>query len=126
MNTMNMPGFTADDSLYETSGRYQSEATRSLGNGTKDNQVYMQKPNSQNTPGGSCYGHTSCTTISGIYDSMGRCCIYPSNGFPFASIAITTNAMIGDWFSAPLRLAKVEFSPESSWEWWACFCAHHF
>jgi len=84
MNTMNMPGFTADASLYETSGHYQSEATRSFGNGTKDNQVYMQKPNSQNTPGGSCYGFTSGTLISGTYDSMGRCCTGPDyKGFPF-------------------------------------------
>ena len=83
MKTMNMPGFTADSSLYERSGHYQSEATRSSGNGTNDNRVYMQRPNSQNTPGGSCYGHTSGVTISGTYDSMGRCCIHPRNGFPF-------------------------------------------
>ena len=80
---MNMPGFTADASLYETRGSYQSEATRSFGNRTIDNRVYMQKPNSQNTPGGSCIGHTSGTTITGTYDSKGRCCIYPANAFPF-------------------------------------------
>jgi hypothetical protein len=83
LKIMNMPGFTADASLYEMSGHYKSEASRSFGNRTKDNQVHMQKPNSQNTPGGSCIGHTSGTTITGTYDSMGRCCIYPANAFPF-------------------------------------------
>jgi len=71
MNTVNIPEFTAEASLYETSGHYQSQATRSFGTGTKDNQVYMQKPNSQNTPGGSCYGFTSGTLISPL--SMKSC-----------------------------------------------------
>jgi hypothetical protein len=113
MNTMNMPGFTADASLYKASGHYQSGATRSFGNGTKDNQVHMQKPNSQNTPGGSCYGHVSGTIISGTYDSSGRCCTGPAYpGFPtcidcdtgkcydryggrHASPALTANALLG-------------------------------
>ena len=77
---MNMPGFKADASLYGKSGRYLSKLSRS---NTNHNQVYMQKPNSQNTPGGNCYGFTSGTLITGTYDSQGRCCIYPRNAFPF-------------------------------------------
>jgi hypothetical protein len=33
MNTMNMPGFTAETSLYETSGHYQSVTTQSYSSG---------------------------------------------------------------------------------------------
>jgi len=77
---MKIPGFTADASLNRMSRRYQSETRFS--NRTKD-QVQMQKPNSQNTKGGACTGHTSGTTISGTYDSLGRCCTAPPNGFPF-------------------------------------------
>ena len=33
MNTMNMPGFTAEASLYKRSGRYQSVATQSFSSG---------------------------------------------------------------------------------------------
>lgn len=77
---MRIPGFTADASLDNLSRRYQS-ATRF--SHTNDNQVQMQKPNNQNTPGGSCVGHTSGTTITGTYDTLGRCCIHPANGFPF-------------------------------------------
>lgn len=77
---MNMPGFTAGTSLYETSGHYQSSATPSFGIGAKANQVLMQKPNSQNTPGGTCYGKAGPDIISGTYDSMGRCC-GPHGGF---------------------------------------------
>lgn len=80
---MTMPGFSADASLFEASKHYQSEADRSFGNRTKYNQVYMQKPNSENTPGGSCIARTSGTTIIGTYDSKGRCCTYPPNAFPF-------------------------------------------
>lgn len=83
MDTLRVPGFSADASLYETSGYYQSHAIRSFGKKAKGNKVYMQKPNSQNIPGGSCYGFTSGTLIRGTYDSMGRCCTYPPNGFPF-------------------------------------------
>jgi hypothetical protein len=80
---MNIPGFTAEASLYDVSG-YQHEATRSFGDGTKDSQVQMQRQNSQNTPGGNCTGHTSGTTIQGSYDSLGRCCTGPNHpGFPF-------------------------------------------
>ena len=77
---MSMPGFKADASLYRKNARYLSEVSRPS---TNYDRVYMQKPNSQNTPGGSCYGHTSGTTITGTYDSQGRCCIHPANGFPF-------------------------------------------
>jgi hypothetical protein len=73
---MNIPGFTAENSTYETIGRFRSET---ISNGTKDNQVYMQKPNSANTPGGKCSGWMSGNvTISGQYDSMGRCCEDPT------------------------------------------------
>jgi hypothetical protein len=78
---MRMPGFTAENSTY-TMSRFRSDP-RSLGNGTRDNQVFMQKPNSQNTPGGSCIGRISGTVITGTYDSLGRCCIHPKDGFPF-------------------------------------------
>lgn len=77
---MSIPGFTAEHSTYPTS-RFRS-ARRSLGHVKRDNTVFMQKPNSQNTPGGSCYGRVSGTLISGTYDSLGRCCTYPPNGFP--------------------------------------------
>lgn len=77
---MRIPGFTADASLNQMHRRYQSETTFS---NTAMDEVQMQKPNSQNTAGGKCYGHTSGTTITGTYDSQGRCCIHPANGFPF-------------------------------------------
>lgn len=80
---MNIPGFTAENSTYKTISRFRSETTRSIGNGAKDNKVYMQKPNSQNTPGGACTGSISGTIISGTYDSIGRCCTYPPRAFPF-------------------------------------------
>jgi hypothetical protein len=83
MNVHKIPGFTADASLYDTSLRYRSDDDRSFASGSKQDQVYMQKPNSQNTAGGKCTGHTSGTTITGTYDSLGRCCIYPKNGFPY-------------------------------------------
>ncbi|MGH8605468.1 MAG: hypothetical protein ACREXR_22560, partial [Gammaproteobacteria bacterium] len=93
---MSIPGFTAEISTYKTISRFRSETTRSIGNGTKDNKVYMQKPNSENTPGGTCTGRISGVTISGTYDSNGRCCTYPPMDFHFASIVITlANAMIG-------------------------------
>jgi hypothetical protein len=79
---MGIPGFTAEYSTYTTSRDFRT-AHRGLGNGTRDSNVFMQKPNSQNTPGGSCYGRVSGTLISGTYDSLGRCCTYPPNGFPF-------------------------------------------
>ncbi|BBJ24337.1 hypothetical protein W01_22640 [Candidatus Nitrotoga sp. AM1P] len=83
MSIMNMPGFTAENSIYITVSHFQSEVARSFGSGKNDNQVYMQKPNSENTPGGKCYGRISGTVISGTYDSMGRCCTAPSpNNFP--------------------------------------------
>ena len=78
---MSIPGFTAENSTYPASRRFRSDRRR-LANGTRDNQVFMQKPNSENTPGGKCYGRISGTTISGTYDSQGRCCTYPPNGFP--------------------------------------------
>jgi hypothetical protein len=83
MNENKLPGFTAHASLYEKGSRYRSEATGLFANGTKVNEVHMQKPNSQNTAGGSCYGFTSGTLIKGTYDSLGRCCTYPPKGFPF-------------------------------------------
>src|SRR5262249_32632054 len=80
---MNIPGFTAENSAYKTARRFRSETPRSIANGTKHNQVYMQKPNSENTPGGGCIGRISGTTITGHYDSMGRCCEDPApNKFP--------------------------------------------
>jgi hypothetical protein len=79
---MSLPGFTAEHSTYRAIRSLRSDPRR-LGNGERDNRVFMQKPNSQNTAGGKCYGHTSGTTITGTYDSLGRCCIYPKNAFPF-------------------------------------------
>jgi hypothetical protein len=78
---MSIPGFTAEKSTHRTIRSFRSHP-RSLGNGTRDNQIFMQKPNSENTPGGSCTGRISGTTITGTYDSQGRCCTYPPNGFP--------------------------------------------
>lgn len=40
---MNMPGFTAEASLYKTSGRYQSEATRSFGRSGTGEVLPMQE-----------------------------------------------------------------------------------
>jgi hypothetical protein len=79
---MNMPGFKAEAALYGTGKAYQLVSTNSRIE-VRTNRLYMQKPNSQNTPGGSCTGHTSGTTITGTYDSLGRCCTYPPKGFPF-------------------------------------------
>jgi hypothetical protein len=81
---MKVPGFTADASLYQTGGQYQSGGLRTFDYGAKVNQVQMQKPNSQNTAGGACYGSTSGVLIKGTYDSQGRCCTGPDyKGFPF-------------------------------------------
>lgn len=81
MKNMNTPRFTAENSIYESINHFN--ASRSFGIGTNDNRVYLQKPNNENTPGGKCYGRISGTTISGTYDSMGRCCTAPSpNNFP--------------------------------------------
>ena len=78
---MRFPGFTAEHSTYVTCRGFRS-ANSSLGHGTRESNVFMQKPNSQNTPGGNCYGRVSGVVISGTYDSLGRCCTYPPNGFP--------------------------------------------
>ncbi len=98
MNTMNMPGFTAEASLYKTSGRYQSEATRSFGSERKDNQVYMQLPNNQNTPGGKCHATTRDGSInSGTYDSSGNCCgPQLGNGSQFCINCDNANNTCGD------------------------------
>ena len=78
---MKMPGFTAEASLNRMSRQYGAET--SFGKERRD-QVLMQKPNSQNTAGGACTGRTSGTTVSGYYDSQGRCCTGPDyKGFPF-------------------------------------------
>lgn len=79
---MRIPGFTAEASCTGARRRYQSET--SFDNATKLNQVHMQLPNSQNTAGGACYGHTSGTIVAGYYDALGRCCTGPDyKGFPF-------------------------------------------
>ena len=77
---MTMPGFNADASLYPRRALYQSDLVL-FGIEAKDNRVYMQKPNSDNTPGGSCYGFQSGTIISGAYDNNGRCCETSGVGF---------------------------------------------
>ena len=79
---MKTPGFNAEAALGRTGRAYQLAFTNSRIE-ARANRVYMQKPNSQNTAGGSCIGHTSGTTITGTYDLLGRCCIHPANGFPF-------------------------------------------
>ncbi len=80
---MNIPGFTAEKATNESVGRFRSNADRPFGSVRTDNLVYLQKPNSENTPGGKCYGRVSGTTISGTYDSTGRCCTAPApNTFP--------------------------------------------
>jgi hypothetical protein len=77
---MTMPGFNANASLYARSALYRPELTR-FGIERKGSQVYMQKPNSDNTPGGSCYGFQSGTIITGAYDKNGRCCETTGVGF---------------------------------------------
>jgi len=42
-----MPAFTAHASVYDASRNFQSEAIQGFGNGTSDNQVQMQKPNTR-------------------------------------------------------------------------------
>ena len=77
MNIMNMPGFTAENSIYNTVSHFQSEAARSFGSGKNDNQVYMQKPKKDNTPGGACHATSAsgtATVNTGTYDSEGNCC----------------------------------------------------
>jgi hypothetical protein len=82
--SMPMPGFSAEISIYRASTQYRrSRSIRDLSDWIKIERVYMQKPNGQNTPGGNCYAHISGTFITGTYDSLGRCCTYPANGFPF-------------------------------------------
>ena len=77
MNTMNTPGFNAENSIYENRSLFHSRAARSFGSGN-NNKVYMQRPNSENTPGGKCHASTTAgsggTINSGTYDSEGRCC----------------------------------------------------
>ena|SRR5215469_4181441 len=72
---MKMPGFTAEQSVYKTVSHFQFESARSLGSEKKDNQVYMQKPNSDNTPGASCHATGGDATINvGTYNNDGWCC----------------------------------------------------
>ena len=77
MNTMNMPGFTADNSIYKTNSHFQSKADRSLRSAPNDNQVYLQKPRNDNTSGGKCHatsGSGTATVNVGTYNSEGDCC----------------------------------------------------
>jgi len=79
---MKIPGFTAENSTDKMTGRFQSRTSR-LFDSSNEGQVYLQKPNSENSPGGKCYGRVSGTTITGTYDSKGRCCEAPApNKFP--------------------------------------------
>jgi hypothetical protein len=72
---MNMPGFNAENSTHKTISHFQSKADRTFGSGKNDNQVYMQKPRSQNIPGGACHATTAGGSIkTGTYDSNGDCC----------------------------------------------------
>lgn len=80
---MTIPGFSAENVIGNTVGHFQSKAVRFLTSRENDHQVYLQKPNHENTPGGKCLGQISGTVISGTYDSMGRCCTAPlPNRFP--------------------------------------------
>ena len=77
MNTMNLPGFTAENSIYTTNSHFQSEADRSLGSGQNDSHVYMQKPRKESTAGGKCHATSSsgtATVNTGTYNSEGDCC----------------------------------------------------
>lgn len=72
---MNIPGFTAENSTCKTNNHFQSTSIRSFGNGNNDSQVYLQKPNKDNTTGGKCHATSSDGTINvGTYDSEGWCC----------------------------------------------------
>ena len=73
---MSMPRFTAEKSIYETISHFRFEAAGSFGSKKKDNQVYMQKPNNQNTPGGKCHATTlgGDTVNVGTYNADGYCC----------------------------------------------------
>jgi hypothetical protein len=92
---MSLPGFTAEHSIHSASRRFRSDPRR-RGNGSRDSRVIMQKPNSENTPGGSCIGRISGTVITGTYDSQGRCCIYPKEGFPFCIDCDDVNSKCSD------------------------------
>jgi len=79
MNSMNMPGFTAENSTYTTIGYFQSKVARSFGSGKNDNHVYMQKPRKDNAAGGQCHGTISTpdgasTVYIGTYNENGDCC----------------------------------------------------
>jgi hypothetical protein len=73
-----IPGFTAEHSAYKAISYFRSKAARSVGSGTNENHVFLQKPNSKNTPGGDCHATTTAgdggTISTGTYDSEGRCC----------------------------------------------------
>ena len=75
---MNIPGFTAENSIYNTINHFQSEAARSFGSGKNDNQVYMQRRNSENTPGAECHASSTAghgeNIYKGYYNSEGKCC----------------------------------------------------
>ena len=73
---MNIPGFTAESSAYRTISHFQSNEAGGFGRG--NNQVHLQKPNKENSPGGKCNATTTAgnggTINSGTYDSDGKCC----------------------------------------------------
>jgi hypothetical protein len=79
---MTIPGFTAEAALSRMNMSRQFRTDRIVYFDSREDIISMQMPNSQNTPGGSCYGFTSGTLISGTYDSQGRCCTAPANSFP--------------------------------------------
>ncbi len=77
MNIMNMPGFTAESSIYNTVSHFQSETVRGFGSGKNYNQVYMQRPKKENTPGDKCNATSASgtsTVNTGTYDANGDCC----------------------------------------------------
>jgi hypothetical protein len=81
MNTMNLPGFTAKNSIYKTISHFQSKAGHSFGRVNNSNQLYLQKPNKDNTAGGKCHAtHSGGTIYAGKYNSEGHCCAPTSTG----------------------------------------------
>lgn len=59
MNAMNMPGFTAETSLYKTSGSYQSVAARGYGSGEQRVVSQLRPPGTVDTT--VCCGGRCCT-----------------------------------------------------------------
>ena len=101
MTSMNMPGFTAENSICKTTSLFRSEADRSFGSRKVDNQAYLQVQKDQGAVGDRCHASSSSGTINaGTYDSSGNCCGPKlSNGSQFCINCSNPNNTCGDGHS---------------------------